>query len=66
MDRFVNRENVERYRELASELTNDTERLRILKLLAEERTKFKLEFAAGVRRSGDDGPSARHRDSVRA
>lgn len=48
MDRFVNRENIERYRRLASELINDAERLRILKLLAEERAKFKLEFEVAV------------------
>ena len=44
MDRFVKRENIERYRGLASESTNAAERLRILRLLAEERAKFKLEF----------------------
>jgi hypothetical protein len=44
MDRFVNRENIERYRKVTSELINDPERLRILKLLAAEGTKFKLEF----------------------
>jgi hypothetical protein len=46
MDRFVNRENIERYRRLASESTDATERLLILKLLAEERARFKLEFKA--------------------
>jgi hypothetical protein len=44
MDRFVNRQNIERYRRLADETTNATERLRVIKLLAEERAKFKLEF----------------------
>jgi hypothetical protein len=44
MDRFVNRQNIERYRRLAGETTNATERLRVIKLLAEERAKFKLEF----------------------
>jgi hypothetical protein len=48
MDRFVNRENIERYRGLASESTNDSERLRILKLLAAERAKFKLEFTVAT------------------
>jgi hypothetical protein len=36
MDRFVNRQNIERYRRLADETTNATERLRVIKLLAEE------------------------------
>jgi hypothetical protein len=44
VDRFVNRQNIERYRRLAGETTNATERLRVIKLLAEERAKFKLEF----------------------
>ena len=49
MDSFVSRENIRRYRKLASESTNATERSRIMKLLAEEETKFKLE----LRRRGD-------------
>jgi RNA 3'-terminal phosphate cyclase len=44
VDRFVNRENIKRYRKLASESTNATERLRIMTLLAEEEAKFKLEL----------------------
>jgi hypothetical protein len=44
MDRFVNRQNIERYRRLADGTTNATERLRVIKLLAEERARFKLEF----------------------
>jgi hypothetical protein len=48
MDRFVNRENIERYRRLASESTDATERLLILRLLAEERARFKLEFKAAT------------------
>jgi hypothetical protein len=48
MDRFVDRENIERYRRLASESTNATERLQILKLLADERATFKLEFQAAA------------------
>jgi hypothetical protein len=42
MDRFVNRQNIERYRRLAVETTNATERLQIMNLLAEEEAKFKL------------------------
>jgi hypothetical protein len=37
MDRFVSRENIRRYRKLASESTNAAERARIMKLLAEEK-----------------------------
>jgi hypothetical protein len=43
MDRFVNRPNIERYRRLRETL-NAAERLQIMKLLAEEEAKFKLEF----------------------
>jgi hypothetical protein len=45
VDRFVNR-HIERYRRLAGETTNAIERLRVIKLLAEERARFKLEFKA--------------------
>jgi len=50
MDRFVSRENIQRYRELPSESTSAAERSRILKLLAEEEAKFKSELS----RSNDD------------
>jgi hypothetical protein len=43
MDRFVTRENIKRYRKLASESTDSAERSRIMKLLSEEEAKFKLE-----------------------
>ena len=43
MDRFVNRQNVERYRRLR-ETPNAAERLQIMKLLAEEKAKFELEY----------------------
>jgi hypothetical protein len=45
MDRFVSRENIERYRRLSNETTEAAERLRILKLLAEEEASFKLELS---------------------
>ncbi|MFZ0721919.1 MAG: hypothetical protein WAM99_13740 [Xanthobacteraceae bacterium] len=45
MDRFVSRENIERYRRLSTETADAAERLRILKLLAEEEAKFKLEMS---------------------
>ena len=43
MDRFVNRQNIERYRRL-KETPNAAERLQIMKLLAAEEAKFRLEF----------------------
>ena len=44
MDRFVTRENIKRYRKLASKLIDAAERSRIIKLLADEVTKIKLEL----------------------
>ena len=41
MERFVRRENVKHYRELLKTLKDETERQRILKLLAEELQKQK-------------------------
>ena len=43
MDRFVNEKNIERYRRL-KEARGAAERRQIMRLLAEERAKFKLEF----------------------
>jgi hypothetical protein len=43
MDRFLNQRNIERYRKLI-EARNAAERLQIMKLLAEEKAKFKLEL----------------------
>ena len=45
MDRFVNRENIKRYRKLVSASTDAAERLRIMKLLAEEEAKFKADLS---------------------
>jgi hypothetical protein len=45
MDRFVNQQNINRYRRLARETTNATERQQIMKLLAEEEAKFKVDLA---------------------
>jgi hypothetical protein len=42
MDRFLNQQNIERYRKLR-EARNASERLQVMKLLAEEKAKFKLE-----------------------
>jgi len=44
MDRFVSRENIGRYRQLASESIEPAERSLIMRLLAEEVTKFKMEL----------------------
>ena len=54
MDRFVARENIKRYRKLASESSDPAERSRIMGLLAEEETKFKLELG-----HSDDPPEGR-------
>ena len=54
MDRFVARENIERYRKLASKLTDSAERSRIMKLLADQVAKFKLEL-----RRRSEGPERR-------
>ncbi len=43
MDDFVSQENIKRYRKLASASTNSSERSQIMKLLAEEEAKLKLE-----------------------
>ncbi|MFZ0422406.1 MAG: hypothetical protein WAL80_05975 [Xanthobacteraceae bacterium] len=59
MDRFVNRENIDRYRRLANEATDATERLQILGLLAEEEAKFKAEMGWEAPLPGDGQPSKR-------
>jgi len=43
MDRFLNQQNIERYRKLR-EARNAAERQQVLELLAEETAKFKLEL----------------------
>jgi CRP-like cAMP-binding protein len=45
MDSFVIRENIKRYRRLAGESTDPTERSRIMKLLAEKENKFTLDVS---------------------
>ena len=40
MDRFINDENLERFRRLASATTSETERKILLGLLAQEEAKF--------------------------
>ena len=47
MGSFVSRENIRRHRKLASESTDANERSQIMKLLAEEEIKFKLELRHG-------------------
>jgi hypothetical protein len=41
MDRFIRRENIKHYRELLKTITDEAERQRILKLVAEEEQKQK-------------------------
>jgi hypothetical protein len=48
MDRFVTRQDIDRYRKLADETTSAAERRQILKLLAEEKARFRQEFAPRV------------------
>jgi hypothetical protein len=43
MDRFLQKQNIERYRKLR-QTRNAAERRQIMKLLAEDRAKFKLEL----------------------
>jgi hypothetical protein len=43
MDRFLSRQNIERYRKLR-QTRNAAERRQIMKLLAEEKAKFTLEL----------------------
>jgi hypothetical protein len=43
VDRFLNKQNIERYRKLR-EARNAAERQQVMKLLAEEKAKFKLEL----------------------
>lgn len=49
MDDFISRENIKRFRRLASESTDAGERSRIMKLLAEEESKT----TADASRQGD-------------
>jgi hypothetical protein len=55
MDSFVKRENIRRYRKLASESTDATQRSQIVKLLAEEEDELKLELSG--RRDASEGRS---------
>lgn len=45
MDRFINRQNIDRYRRLASETTDAAERQQLIRLLAEEEAKFRPDQA---------------------
>jgi hypothetical protein len=44
INRFINRQHIERYRRLANQTTKAAERLQVMKSLAEEEARFKLEF----------------------
>ncbi len=59
MGRFVNRENIARYRRLASEAIDASERAQILEFLAEEEAKFRLEMGWEAPLPGDGQPSKR-------
>ena len=66
MDRFVSRENIERYRRLSTETADATERLRILKLLAEEAAKFRFEMScSGDAREGQSPVDAATENRVK-
>ena len=54
MDRFVSRENIKRYRKLASKSTDAAERSRVTKLPADEEAKIKLELRRTTRRSAKE------------
>ena len=55
MDRFVNRQNIDRFRKLASETTDATQRQQILKLLADEEARFKLDQVQDHPRQAEAG-----------
>ena len=46
MERFVHRANIERYRRLLALASDEAERQRITKLLAEEEAKDRVQFLA--------------------
>jgi hypothetical protein len=46
MDRFLRRQNIDRFRVLAAKSTDASERKSILNLLAEEEAKFRLDMAS--------------------
>jgi hypothetical protein len=46
MDRFLRRQNIDRFRSLAEKSTDASERGLILNLLAEEEAKFRLDMAS--------------------
>lgn len=46
MDRFLRRENIDRFRSLAAKSTDASERKSILDLLAEEEAKFRSDMAS--------------------
>ena len=48
MDRFVNRQSIERYRKLANETTSATEWLQVMKLLADAEAKLKAQFGGSA------------------
>ena len=64
MDKFVTRENIRRYRRLASESTDAAERQQIMTLLADEEAKFKLELRRSDAPKGRSSVTAATEDRV--
>jgi hypothetical protein len=68
MERFINRQNIDRYRRLASKTTNATERQQILRLLADEEASLSwirpwaISTKLGNHKQGTSSPKAKERD----
>jgi len=56
MDRFICRENIERFRRLLEQTTDEEQRRQLMKLLAEEEAKERA-FAGRSDSGGDSGSS---------
>ena len=68
MDRFVNRQNIDRFRKLASETTDAAERQQIMRLLADEGPSsgwirpWAIATRLGNPKQGTNSPKAQERD----
>jgi hypothetical protein len=66
VERFIRRENIKRYRKLLREASDEAERQRILKLLAEEeRKEQRTGLAAGGLKPGRSKPNQRAKPRAR-
>jgi hypothetical protein len=66
VERFIRRENIKRYRKLLREASDEAERQRILKLLAEEeRKEQRTGLAAGGLKPGGSKPNQRAKPRAR-